>query len=202
MNIQAVLEQLDGYFARNQHREAEDFLADAIGQAAAEGDFGALLSLLNELIGLCRETCQHDKAAALGEKALALANADAFRGTLAQAATSLNVANACRAAGRLEESLSLYAQTEQIYRAQLNAWDFSFAELYNNVSLLHQERGDFSLAADFLRRALDIALLHRDKVFEQAVSHANLAACLIELGDFPSAEEHTAAALELCRSDC
>jgi len=196
MDMQAILEQLDGFFAENRHAEAEDFLMECIGQAAALGDSGALLSLLNELIGLCRETGQAEKSVLYGEKAMALAASPAFAGEIAQATTALNVGNALRAAGRLEDSLAHYALAGEIYAARLNEWDFAFAELNNNLSLLHQERGDFAAAADCLRRALEIARLHRGREFEQAVSHANLAGCLIELGELAEAEENARAALE------
>lgn len=196
MNIQPILEKLDGFFAANRHDEAEDFLMEQIALAAGEGDNGALLSLLNELIGLCRERCQYDKASLYGQRAMALAGA-LFGGELPQATTALNVGNALRAAGRLEESLEHYALAEQIYSARLNPWDFANAELHNNLSLLRQEMGDFAAAADHLRHALEIVRLHRGKDFERAVSHANLANCLIELSEFAEGEEHCTAALEI-----
>ena len=56
MDIQSVLQQLDSLFQRGEYAQVEDFMLDHIARAEAEGDKGAMLSLLNELMGYYRST--------------------------------------------------------------------------------------------------------------------------------------------------
>ena len=51
MNIEQVLEQLDGLFAQHKVAQVEGFLLGKIDEASAEGDTSALITLLNEIIG-------------------------------------------------------------------------------------------------------------------------------------------------------
>ena len=58
------------------------------------------------------------------------------------ATTCLNVANAYRAAGKLQESLMRYQAVFTIYEDKIDKNDMLYAGLYNNMSLLYQELGD------------------------------------------------------------
>ena len=54
MDISGILEAEDKLFEQNRAEEVEELLIGAISVAADEGDGGALLQLLNELIGYYR----------------------------------------------------------------------------------------------------------------------------------------------------
>ena len=139
MDIKAVLEQLDTLFAQKKYDQAEPFLMASLEQAMKEGDDSSVVTLLNEIIGFYRDSGQHAKSMAYGKRLLALLKQMGLEGTIPYATSLLNVANACRAAGELETSLSYYQTVEVLYRNHLDENDFRFASLYNNMSLLYQE---------------------------------------------------------------
>ena len=60
MDISGILEAEDKLFEQNRAEEVEELLIGAISVAADEGDGGALLQLLNELIGYYRESSRFE----------------------------------------------------------------------------------------------------------------------------------------------
>ena len=148
MDINQVLKQLDELFAQHQIREVEPFLLEKMEAARRLGDTGAMITLLNELIGHYRETGESEKSIAACKQVLELMDQLELKGSVAYATTLLNVANACRAAGLLRESMIYYQEVKEIYGRELESSDFRYASLYNNMSLLFQEMGDFDSACD------------------------------------------------------
>lgn len=182
MDINQVLQQLDELFARHQIGQVEPFLLEKIEEAKLLGDSSALITLLNELIGHYRETGESEKSIICCKQVLELMDQLELKGSVAYATTLLNVANACRAAGLLRESMIYYQEVKEIYGRELEATDFRYASLYNNMSLLFQEMGDFESACDCLERALSIASLYEGARIEVAVTCTNLAASQLKLG--------------------
>ena len=156
MNVQEIFLQTDKLLEENRREEAEKLMRESIALAVEEQDDNSLLGLLNELLGFYRETGRHGEARMIGERAVAQAERMGLRGTVPYATTLLNVANACRAEGRLEESLEKYLQVQEIYRQQLAPDDMLAASFQNNFSLLYQEMGDFHKAKECLLHALQI----------------------------------------------
>lgn len=187
MNIEYVLGQLDELFANHQVDQVEDFLKEKIEEAADEGDRGAVITLMNEIIGHFRETGEFDKSVEYCGQVLMLMQKMGLEGTVAYATTLLNVANAYRAAGLLRESMSAYQTVKNIYEGNLAYNDFRYASLYNNMSLLFQEMGDYESACDCLERALSIATQYSEARIETAVTYTNLAASQLKLERYEEA---------------
>lgn len=201
MDIQNVLQQLDALFAQRKHEQVEGFLSSSLEQALAEGDDSSVVSLLNEMIGFYRDSGQHAKSMAYGKRLMALLKKMGLEGTLPYATSLLNVANACRAAGELEASLSYYQTVESLYRSLLPEHDFRFASLYNNMSLLYQEMRDYKKSCICLTAALSIVRQYPQAQIEQATTHANLAASFLELGNMEQAQVHLEEAAALFEQD-
>ena len=182
MDINQITEELDTLFAQEKIAEIPQFLESHIAQAAQEGAQEVLLTLYNEIIGFYRETGQYALSIENCHKAVALMKEMGIQDTIPYATTLLNIANAHRAAGLLQESLELYNRVRPIYVAHLDENDMYFANFYNNLSLLYQEMGDFASAKDQLVNALSIVSHKPDRQFEAAVTQANLANTCIELG--------------------
>lgn len=182
MNLNHVMAELDELFTHERLGEIPQFLEEHIEQARIEDAKDVLLTLYNESIGFYRETGQYDKSVDSCQRAMALMNEMGLGGTLPYATTLLNIANAYRAAGRLQESLAYYNEVRPIYVARLKEDDMYFAGLYNNLSLLYQEMGDFAAAKEQLQNALEIVSQKKDSEFEVAVTQTNLANTCIELG--------------------
>lgn len=195
MNVQEIFLQTDKLLEENRREEAEKLMRESIALAVEEQDDNSLLGLLNELLGFYRETGRHGEARMIGERAVAQAERMGLRGTVPYATTLLNVANACRAEGRLEESLEKYLQVQEIYRQQLAPDDMLAASFQNNFSLLYQEMGDFHKAKECLLHALQI-VKEKGSGYEIGVTYANLASTCVQLGRLEEAREYAEKSME------
>ena len=180
--MEEILQQIDRLLEENKGAQAQALMEEGLEQALMSGDRGSAVTLLNELIGFCRETGQAEKSYYYGEAVLNLLQEMGLSGTLPFATSVLNIASAYRAGGRLEDAMTCYRAVEQIYSQVLEPGDMLVASLYNNKALLYQEMGEFEAAGAYLERALEIALQHPERYYEQASSYANLAATYLQLG--------------------
>ena len=201
MNIEKVLEELDGLFGQHRVDEVEPFLLQKTEEASKEGDTASMITLLNEIIGHYRELGEYEKSIASCRELLILVEQAGLKGTVAYATTLLNIANACRAAGLLRESMIYYQEVKKIYEKELAPADFRYASLYNNMSLLFQEMGDYESACDCLERALSIASMYTEARIEVAVTHTNLASSQLKLGRLKEAIENLNKAFSIFEMD-
>lgn len=196
MNIQEILIQIDKLFEENKREEAEKLMQESIARAVEEQDDNSLLQLLNELLGFYRETGRHEEAALIADRALEQAERMGLAGTVPYATTLLNVANACRAGGRLEESLEKYLRVQEIYRCQLPPDDMLAASFQNNFSLLYQELGEYDKARECLLSALQVVKA-KGSPYELGVTYTNLAATCVQLQQMEEAGEYAKKALQI-----
>ncbi len=189
MNINEILSRVDTLYEQNQGAEAQKLMQQGIVEAVAGQDDEGLLQLLNELLGYYRETSQVENSFAIAARAVAQAERMGLEGTLPYATTLLNVANAFRAGGRLEESLEYYLKVRQIYDKLLSPDNMLVASLENNISLLYQEMGDYAGAKESLLKALPIVTAKKAD-FEIAVTHANLANTCIQMQEMEEAYDY------------
>ena len=155
MNTNQFIENLDQLFEEKRLKEVEPFLKDSLSQAVAEKDSSAQFTILNEMMGFFRDTSQYEKSIEACHQCMGLMKQMGIEGTV-DYATSLQIANAHRAAGLLQESLDFYQQAFQIYKENIPMDDYRFASLNNNIALLYQEMGDFEKAVEHLKKALAI----------------------------------------------
>ena len=185
MNIVEVLKELDAI----EYKDSEAFLIRKMHEAEVEKDLGAKISLLNEMIGFCRDSCQHNKTKIYSNELLTILEDEGLVGTQGYATSLLNIANAYRASGDLEDSLDLYKEAYQIYESTLDPGDFLYASINNNMSLLYQEMGDFDKACECLKKSLGIIALYDDKILEKAITYTNLAQSQLRLSDIKAAKD-------------
>lgn len=197
MNLEQVLEKLDTL----SYTETEGYLEKQIADAEQEGDTASEISLLNEMIGFCRDSCQHEKSMQHAERALTVLNENGLTDTLGYATTLLNIANAARAAGRLEESMTFYQETERRYQQLLPQKDMLFASLYNNWSLLYQEMNRYEDACHYLEKALFIVKNKEGCEIETAVTYTNLAQSLLKIKRIEEAWRRIQEALLIFKQD-
>ena len=198
MDIEKILEKVDAYFAENRGEDAEKLMISSISQAVQEQDDSGILQLLNELLGYYRETSRSEEAFRIAEQAVAQAERMGLQGTVPYATTLLNVANAYRAGGRLQESLEYYFRVQDLYSSLFSTDNMFVAGLQNNLSLLYQEMGEYGNAKICQLRALEIAQ-KENAAYETAVSSANLAGTCVELGELTEAEKYADRAVYLFR---
>ena len=195
MDINKILQQVDSFYAESKGAEAEKLMLAAIQEAAENQENEILLQLLNELLGYYRETSQVENSIRIAQQAISLAEKMGLKDTIPHATTLLNVANAYRAGGKLQESLELFKEVREIYRKSLAADNMLVASLENNMSLLYQELGDFPQAKQSLLDALKIVEA-KGAEFEVAVTYANLANTCLQMKEMEQANQYATAAIE------
>ena len=183
MDMKQIYAKLQQFFAAGQTAEAEDFLIEMMKQAQQIDDYNSLIMLLNEMIGLCRESGQKEKSLAYGSQVLQLMQQLGLQDSEAYATTLLNIATACRAAGKHVEAYQFYMEVFPLYEKWLEPGDWHFASLYNNMSLLFQETGEYERAAECQGKALAVLEAIDGRRFEGAVTHANLATTLCMIAE-------------------
>lgn len=181
MNIQFVLQEYDNMFGIKTLEEIESFLVSKINEASQEKDAYSVVTLLNEMIGFCRDTTQKEKALQYCQQVLALMKCLGLEGSIEYATSLINVANAYRAFGVLQDSLLMYQEVEACYKKHLADTDFRFATLYNNMSLLYQEMNDFEGARDLLKQSLQVVDLYPEAEIAKANTRTNLAASMLKI---------------------
>lgn len=201
MNITEVFTELDSLFESKQYDKVEAFILGKIEQARAEGDRQSMISLMNEGIGFFRDKSEYNKSLKMCDEVIELMKQEGLEGTKGYATTLLNIANANRAAGQLEASLSYYSKVIDIYDRLLSKTDFEYASLFNNISLLFQEMGEDEKAIAALEKALKIAQLNKEARIEVATTHTNLAASLIRVKRYDEARTHLQEALTIFEQD-
>ncbi len=198
MDISGILEAEDKLFEQNRAEEVEELLIGAISVAADEGDGGALLQLLNELIGYYRESSRFEDAYKVADEIYSVASRILPEESVPFATSLLNIATAYRTGGRLEDAGNIYKRVENIYAKVLKPDDPLMASLYNNESLLYQEAGDFESAAVLLKKAIEIVSKSGRK-YEEAVSRANLAATCMRIDRLEEGYKNAEKAIEIFR---
>ncbi len=208
-----LTEKIDALYAENLGVQAEALMLNALREAEGslkcdrKGQWkdtpknkqilAQMLQMLNELIGYYRETSQAALSYEYADKALQVLKWFELEGSIPYATTLLNIANAYRAGGRLEDSLTTYEQVAAIYREKLAPTDMSWASYYNNISLLYQEMKRFDLAKESLLKALELVLSKPNTIFEQAVTYTNLANTCLALGQEEEAGKYFTGAILL-----
>lgn len=201
MNINRFIEQLDRLYEEKRIGEVEPFFNENLAQVVTEEDDSAQFTILNEMMGFFRDTSQYEKSIKACRQCIELMKKMGIKGTVDYATSLQNIANAHRAAGLLKESLSFYQEAAEIYEKNIDAKDYRFASLNNNIALLYQEMGDFGKAAEYLEKALEIIKNIEGAEIEVATTYSNLAASLLELGRVDEAVSYLEKALETYRKD-
>lgn len=201
MNIENIIAEYDKMFGKYSLTDIENYLSKHLMDAKMSGENEAQITLLNEIIGLCRDTSQREKALSYCGELKSLLQSMSLKGTIAYATSLLNIANAYRAFGMLQDSINLYEEVYLIYKDNVSETDFVYASLYNNWSLVYQEAGDFYKSIELLKKALDIAVNVKESDIPQATTRVNLAGALLQTGAYDEALAHLRKAIEIFEND-
>lgn len=197
MNVDKFFETLDAYFAKQEIGQVDPFLVSSLEQAKEEEDYGAYITICNEMIGFYRSISAFEKAYAAAEDVLLLMEELQMEHTEHFATTLLNAATAYRAAGDYETALRYYRQALQIYNGILPPQDYRYAGLYNNMSILLEkmERNDEAIAC--ANQALTIIETLEGGEMETATTLTNLALLHFKVSQPDQARELLERALAL-----
>lgn len=197
IDIDKTIVKYDSLMDEHELDKAEQCILDTIVTASSENDSSALMTLYNEIIGHYRERGMFDESISFCRDLLHLMDSINLKGTVPYATSLINVANACRAAGLLKESLAYYEEALRVYNEEFDRGDYSYAPLYNNMALLFQEMGDYESSVDCLMKALGIVELYENCENERAVTMTNLAASLLRCNRYEEAVSYLKSAMKL-----
>ena len=175
MDINAVLNEYDGYYARNDAEGAYAFICGKIAEARETGAWQVELTMLNEVIGYSRKHLMKQEGNAYIARADEIIAAHGLEGETAAATTWLNAATCQRAFGDAERSLAYFRKTEAIYRQKMDPFDYRYASLYNNMALVCSDTGDYERAEELGRKAEEILLTDETSAAELAATYVSLA---------------------------
>ena len=197
MNVENFFETLDSYFEKQQIDRIDPFLVASLEQAKEEEDYGAYITICNEMIGFYRSTSAFEKAYIAAEDVLLLMEELNMENTEHFATTLLNAATAYRAAGDYATALRYYKQALQIYDGILQPQDYRYAGLYNNMSILLEKMDENEEAIAYAGKALDIIKTLPNSEAQTATSMTNLALIYFKVNRFEEAKELLEKALAL-----
>lgn len=197
MDMNAFFAGLDTLFANNRIERVDPFLCEALEQAKEEEDYGAYISIRNEMIGFYRSISAFQKAYDAAEDVLMLMEELQLDHSEHFATTLLNAATAYRAAGNYEQALVYYRQAMQIYDGLLAPGDYRYAGLYNNMSILLEKMEQNEEAIAYALQALSIIEQLAQSESETATTLTNLGLLYFKVKDYPKAQEALQRALKL-----
>ena len=197
MNIENFYGTLDSYFEKRQIDKIEPFLVSSLEQAKTDEDYGAYISICNEMIGFYRSISAFEKAYIAAEDVLLLMEELNMENTEHFATTLLNAATAYRAAGDYATALRYYKQALKIYDGILQPQDYRYAGLYNNMSILFEKMNENKDAIAYANKALSIIETLPDSEAETATTLTNLALLYFKADQSEKAKELLERALSL-----
>ena len=183
-----VIEKLDEHLGRNDPDAARLHLLYWLEEARLGGDGDGELTVLNELMGLARNTGDRDGAYKYAGEAVSLAERVGLADHVTGATTYLNHATVCKAFDEPEKALSLYEKARAIYEKELPPTDYRLGGLYNNMGLALEALGRFDEAEAVYEKALELMLSLEDCKAEAAITCLNLADLVRDRDGFEAGE--------------
>lgn len=200
MDIEAFFNGLSALFASGDLDKVSAYLKQSLARAEASGDAHASVTILNEMIGYYRSVSNHSEALAASGRAIEAMRRLGYEDTPDFGTTLLNAATAYRAAGDRKRALALYEQALANYQRHLAPDAPRLAGLYNNLSALHMESGEYKAAAALLRKSAGIMADRKEDRLDAATVYSNLALALSRSGDANAAGEALRAAVSIFES--
>lgn len=195
MNLQEMLQELDTLLKECRLEEAGVFLQEKIEESKAQNQMNIYITLLNEKIGYERDCGFLEASLETCSELEDVLQIQGLVGTQAYGTSLLNIANAYRAAGRLQDAEACFAKVKQCYDQYLPERDLLYASYYNNLSLLYQEQGRFEEAVAVQYRALSV--VQGKDLIKTGISRVNLGVSLLRLDRVSEAVEELGQALEI-----
>lgn len=132
LEVQRFLNKLDECFNRNDMRGARECISFWENEARQADDERALLTILNEAVGVYRRTQKKGKALNTMQEALDLVDKLGLSDTLSGSTVYINAATTLSFLGEEEKSIALYDKAARCYIANGKTLTYEYATLLNN----------------------------------------------------------------------
>lgn len=199
MNIDAFYQGLGEVFSNGKPEQIREYLQSSLARAEQEADRHAAISILNELMGYYRNTSHYPEALDAAARALAEMRELGYEDTVHYGTTLLNSATVHRACGNNVEALEQFIAALGIYQINLPDDDYRLAGVYNNVSSIYEQSGQYADALQSLQKALDILSKNEAMREEAAIVRTNQAMLLFKMDHESEAVTELERAMELFR---
>lgn len=170
-----VIDKLDEYLRRDDPEGAKRHLCYWLVEARTGNDQDGELTILNELMGISRNTGDKENAYKYAEEGLELVKLLGLSDHVSGATTYLNAATVYKTFDEPEKAIALYKEALQIYDSELDENDYRIGGLCNNMGLALEQIGDFEQASEAYFRALQIMSVNENCMVETAITYLNLA---------------------------
>ncbi|MHC5215348.1 DUF4037 domain-containing protein [Enterococcus sp. LJL128] len=197
-SIEEHLAQAHSYWREGNEKEMLIPLEKALAAAKQEQKIAKTIEILNEYGGALRVTGNYPKAVEALTEALDLIDWFYSRHSEAYATTLTNLANVLRAQGSLVKSEKIFLQAKELYE-NLNLFDYPYASLCNNLSLVYQNMGEYKQAYQLLMNAVELIKDSPRLAVPLAISYNNLFEICKQTKQ-PEAESYLVLAEELLRN--
>ena len=137
-SIHGIIEEFDRLLARDDKDAAAAYLETWLSRFEDTGDWAGQITILNEMMGFYRNTGEKEKGLSAVKKGLSLAGEHRLSETVSGGTTYLNAATTLKAFGRAAEAMPYYEQAFRAYGKNLDAGDYRFGGLFNNMALAYE----------------------------------------------------------------
>lgn len=200
--IMEAIDEYDRLIAMDAAGEAAAHLERCLAQFEEQGDWGAQITILNEMMGFYRNQGNRELGLAAVEKGLALVREHRLADTVSGGTTYLNAATTMKAFGRARESLPYYEQAMYAYENSLDPADYRFGGLFNNMALAYEDLEEYKKAQAYYGKAMDIMeQLRPGSILEIGVTWVNLAVLYEKWGHEEEIDGCLQKAMECFHSD-
>ena len=175
VSVPEVLKELDRLNNANRTAEGEAFLEHWLSAARGKKDWRAEISFLSELLGQYRRSGEKEKALKAIDAVLDLIREHGLGRTVSGATVLLNAATTMKCFGLAAESIPVFRHVARVYADTLDASDYRFAGLYNNMALSFADTGSTDEAEKYFRMALSVLSRYTGNENDMAVTWCSLA---------------------------
>lgn len=175
VDIRRVIEKLDFFLNRRDYDCAISHLEIWLKEAKTIKDMNAVLSILNEQIGIYRKVSDKEKCFKAAESAVLLSENEGLCDTVFYATTLINAATGFKSFGENEKALELYKKAKIIYEEKLLKTDERFGGLYNNMAIALSDSQEYEEAERLFFKAISVMKSQKSHEGEMAVTYCNLA---------------------------
>ena len=197
MTTDVFYEELDKLYTANDINAVREYLIKSHNMARDNMDINILLASDNELIGCYRSLGDYDTSLKYADEALTILEKVGLKDTIHYATTLLNTATALRGKKAYEESLKKYEYALDIFKNELSPYDYRFASLYNNMSTVYENMGDYESAKENLVKAANIISADKESYVELATTFVNIGQICFVMSDDNVGDEYIEKAKKL-----
>jgi tetratricopeptide (TPR) repeat protein len=175
IDVERFLKKLDTYFNSNDLTGAGEYLRFWENEARVVSDDRALLTILNEFLGLCRRVNDKEKAILTIDESTKLIDKLKLNNSISAATILINAATTSSHFGKINEGLILYDKAKKCYIENNMTNTFEYATLLNNSAGALNNLKKYDEAEKNYKEAIEILKKLEGREAEIGLSYVMLA---------------------------